>query len=72
MALTNMTCSNAKPREKNYKIRDGKGLYLLVIKSGGKSWRYDYKMKTANQTYKNGTFVYGLYPEISLSEARGL
>lgn len=72
MALTNFECSNAKPREKNYKIRDGKGLYLLVIKSGGKSWRYDYKLKTADDTYKNGTFVYGLYPEISLSEARGL
>ena len=65
-----MACKNASPQNKNYKLRDGKGLYLLVMKAGGKSWRYDYKIKTNDNTYKNGTFVYGLYPELGLGEAR--
>ena len=72
MHLTDITCKTAKPGAKNYKIRDGKGLYLLVMMSGGKSWRYDYKLKTVDETHKNGTFVYGLYPEVGLGEARNL
>jgi len=72
MKLTDLQCKKAKPQEKNYKLRDGKGLYLLVMKAGGKSWRYDYKIKTHEDKFKNGTFIFGLYPEISLGEAREL
>ncbi len=72
MKLTDTTCKAAKSEGKDYKLRDGKGLYLLVMKAGGRSWRYDYKLKTGDRTYKNGTYVYGLYPEISLAEARAL
>ncbi len=72
MKLTDLQCKKAKPRGKNYKLRDGKGLYLLVMKAGGKSWRYDYKIKTHEDKFKNGTFIFGLYPEISLREAREL
>ena len=45
MKLTDIACRTAKPTEKNYKLRDGQGLYLLVMKAGGKSWRYDYKIR---------------------------
>ncbi len=72
MKLTDLQCRQAKPKEKNYKLRDGKGLYLLVMKAGGKSWRYDYKIKIDEDTFKNGTFIFGLYPQISLGEAREL
>lgn len=72
MKLTDMACKGAKPESRDYKLRDGKGLYLLVMKAGGRSWRYDYKLKTGDRTYKNGTYVYGLYPETSLAEARAL
>lgn len=72
MLLTDMACKAAKPADRNHKLRDGKGLYLLIMKSGGKSWRFDYKLKTLEETYKNGTYVYGLYPEIGLSEVRAL
>jgi hypothetical protein len=44
MKLTNLACINAKPAQKAFKLRDGKGLYLFIIPSGGKSWRYDYKL----------------------------
>ncbi|NCC51122.1 MAG: DUF4102 domain-containing protein [Spartobacteria bacterium] len=72
MKLTDLQCRNAKPQEKNYKIRDGKGLYLYVMQAGGRSWRYDFKLKRDDGTTKNGTFVIGQYPEISLGAAREL
>lgn len=68
--LTDLTCRIAKPKEKAYKIRDGKGLYLFISPVGGKSWRYDYKIKRPDDSYKNGTFVFGAYPAISLADAR--
>lgn len=71
--LTNMAVSNAKLRSLAYKMADGKGLYFFILKSGGKSWRYDYRIKNHNtQKFKNGTLVYGLYPDLSLAEAREL
>lgn len=70
MKLTDLKIKKCNPQKKSYKERDGKGLYLFVMTSGGKSWRYDYKLKVATGKYKNGTYVYGAYPEINLSEAR--
>lgn len=72
MKLTDLQVKNAKAEEKNHKLRDGKGLYLFVMTSGGKSWRYDYKLKIDVDQYKNGTFVLGSYPEMTLAEARAL
>ena len=31
---------NAKPREKPYRLFDGRGLYLEVAPSGGRWWRF--------------------------------
>lgn len=73
MKLTHFDCVNAKPDpKKNYKLRDGRGLYLFVMKTGGKSWRYDYKVKRADDTHKNGTCVFGSFPDIGLAQAREL
>jgi hypothetical protein len=36
MALTDISIKNAKPRERDYKLADGGGLYLLITVSGGK------------------------------------
>jgi hypothetical protein len=41
--LTTLQISNAKPKEKEYKLTDGRGLYLLVTSSGGKLWRIKYR-----------------------------
>jgi integrase len=70
MQLTDLACKNAKPAARAYKLRDGKGLYLLVLPSGGKSFRYDFKAKRPEGGYRNGTHVLGLYPALSLAEAR--
>lgn len=64
MALTDLTVRSVNPKERQYKIADEKGMYLLVTKSG-KYFRYDYRFKG-----KRKTLVLGAYPKVSLSTAR--
>ena len=40
--LTDSKCEAAKPREKEYKLFDGQGLYLAVKPSGSKVWRFKF------------------------------
>jgi len=56
---------NAPPKEKPYKLSDGKGLHLLIKPNGGKYWRLKYRHAT-----KEKTLSIGVYPETTLSEAR--
>jgi len=63
--VTDVVVRNAKPRGAAYKLSDAHGLYLLVSKSGGKSWRFDYRFADVRRTLSIGP-----YPLISLSEAR--
>lgn len=64
--LTAQEVKNAKPESKPYKITDGGGMYLLVTKTG-KYWRYDYRFLK-----KRKTLALGVYPEVSLKQAREL
>lgn len=64
-ALTDVEVRKAKAREKDYKLADGKGLYLLVSTSGGKYWRCDYSFQG-----KRKTLAFGTYPETTLTLAR--
>jgi len=66
-ALTPEAIEAAQPRNKDYKIADGGGMYLFVTRKGSKSFRLKY--------YDHGQerrLVFGLYPYISLDEARRL
>jgi len=63
--LSAVEIGKAKSKEKDYKLSDGKGLYLLVTAKGGKYWRLDYSFDDKRKTLAIGTF-----PEISLAEAR--
>jgi integrase len=65
MALTQVGIRNTKPREKAYKLADEKGLFLFVTPSGGKYWRFKYRFGG-----KEKKLAFGVYPEISLAEAR--
>lgn len=65
MALTDIGIKNAKPKEKDYKLTDGDGLYLMVTTGGGKRWRFKYRFDG-----KEKLLALGTYPDISLSEAR--
>jgi len=46
-------------------LRDGGGLYCLVLPAGGKYWRYDYRF-----VGKRKTLALGVFPRISLAQAR--
>lgn len=63
--LTDTKIRIAKPRVKPYKLSDQGGLYLFVSSTGGKSWRYDYRLAG-----KREGLTIGRYPETTLSEAR--
>lgn len=65
--LTNKQIDSLKPKDKQYKVTDAKGLYLMVTPRNIKSWRYNYKDA---EGYKTKT--YGLYPDVSLAQARQL
>jgi len=65
MPLTDPKIRQAKPTEKTYKIADEKGLYLEVRPNGSKYWRHKYRFAG-----KEKLISYGVYPEVSLAEAR--
>ncbi|WP_337012066.1 Arm DNA-binding domain-containing protein [Pantoea sp. AS142] len=64
-ALTDIAVKNAKPSDKQIKLSDGKGRYLLIHPNGTKycqsAYRYDGKEKV---------FSIGTSPCVSLAEAR--
>lgn len=65
--LTNTECKNAKAKSKPYKLTDSSGLYLYVSPTGSKSWRFKYFYLK-----KEKILTLGLYPLVSLQEAREL
>ena len=48
--LTDMQCRTAKPKEKAYKLTDGRGLFLEVRPNGRKAWRYRFALRDSEQT----------------------
>jgi integrase len=65
MSLTDIQVRKAAPGDRDYKLADGGGLFLLVTKSGAKSWRMKYRYARQEKL-----LTFGLYPEVSLTEAR--
>ncbi len=64
--LTDPKCEAAKPREKDYKLFDGQGLFLLVKSSGVKTWRF----KFTRPDGREGLATFGNYPALGLKAAR--
>lgn len=58
--LTDTQCRNAKPKDKPYKLLDGKGLYLEVKPNGVKAWRYRFELREGN-VVKESLFAVGDY-----------
>ncbi len=65
MPLTDTAVRNAKPAKKAQRLFDGGGLYLEVSPSGGKWWRFKYRVANKEKRISLGT-----YPEVSLKDAR--
>jgi integrase len=58
--LTDTQCRNAKPKDRPYKLSDGKGLYLEVKPSGVKAWRYRFELARGDAR-KESVFAIGDY-----------
>lgn len=63
--LTDLKIKSVKPTERAYKLSDGGGLFLLVKPSGGKLWRWKYRIEG-----KENLFAIGAFPKVSLAQAR--
>ena len=64
-ALTDRNILHAKSKDKQYKIFDGKGLFVLIHPNGSKYFRWEYKFEGKRKTY-----AIGVYPETTLKQAR--
>ena len=65
MALTDTAVRKAKPKEKPYKLSDGRGMYLEIMPNGSRYWRLKYR-----HCGKEKRLAMGVYPDVSLAEAR--
>jgi integrase len=63
--LSEVRVRNAKPRDKAYKLFDERGLYLRVDVTGGRHWRFRYRLHG-----KEKLISLGPYPDVSLKRAR--
>ncbi len=59
--LSDSKKKNLKPKEKEYKVADGDGLYLHIRTTGSKIWKV---------RYRNTSKSLGKYPLVSLFSAR--
>lgn len=65
MSLRDSEIKHAQAKDKDYKLTDGGGLYILIRTTGRKYWRLDYRYGG-----KRKTLAVGVYPEITLARAR--
>jgi hypothetical protein len=59
-------CGQREPVDKDYKLSDGAGLYLLVRPNGSKLWRFNYVHHG-----KHRMLAFGAWPEVGLADAHG-
>lgn len=64
-ALTESIAAQAKATDKQQKLTDGGGMFLLVNPRGGKYWHISYRFAGKRKTLSLGT-----YPKVNLDEAR--
>ena len=65
--LTAKAIEKAVPRDKEYRIHDGNGLFLRVRPSGSKSWLFSFSLPGNRQLFR---MPIGTLKDVSLKEAR--
>ena len=65
MPLSDAAIRRVKPTEKQQKLSDGGGLFLLVHPNGSRYWRWKYRFNG-----KEKLLGMGIYPEVTLAKAR--
>lgn len=58
--LNDTQCRTAKPKDKPFKLSDGKGLYLEIKPSGVKAWRYRFELREGDVA-RESVFAIGDY-----------
>lgn len=66
--LNNTQVDKAKPKDRDYKLQDGYGLFLLVKSNGSKLWRFNYYKPLISP--KRTELSLGRYPDITIADAR--
>ncbi|MBU6207601.1 MAG: integrase arm-type DNA-binding domain-containing protein, partial [Alphaproteobacteria bacterium] len=66
MSLSAMAVTKAKGKDRAYKLADANGLFLYVTPEGRRYWRMNYRFDG-----KQRTLSFGVFPEVSLADARG-
>lgn len=56
MPLTAVEISQAKPRDNEYKLSDGGGLYLLIRPNGAKLWKHKVRIQGREQKLSYGAY----------------
>jgi integrase len=67
LPLSDSEIKNAKPKDKEYNLADGEGLYLRIKPTGSKSWIFNYIRPISE---KRSNLSIGNYPSVSLAQAR--
>lgn len=74
VALTGMQIRSARPKIKDYKLWDERGLFLVVKTNGTKLWRFRYRVDGIDRLGKykktEKALSFGMYPDVSLQRAR--
>ena len=65
--LNDTLIKSSKPKEDDYMLSDGNGLYMLIKKNGSKIWRFNYINPISN---KRTLVSFGSYPEVTLQLVR--
>ena len=63
--LSDTRVRGAKPSDRQYKLYDGRGLFLLVTPTGGRLWRFKYRIDGREKLISLGA-----YPDVALKRAR--
>ena len=63
--LSDTRVRGAKPSDRQYKLYDGHGLFLLVTPTGGRLWRLKYRINGGEKLISLGA-----YPDVGLKRAR--
>jgi len=63
--LSNLLINKTKPQAKTVRLSDGRGMYLEISPTGGKWWRFKYRLDG-----KEKRISLGVYPDVGLADAR--
>jgi len=63
--LSKLLINKMKPQTKIVRLSDGRGVYLEISPTGGKWWRFKYRIGG-----KEKRISLGVYPDVGLADAR--